>query len=201
MKKPKMILATNNQHKKNELEQILENVVIQTPDELGIDFFCEETGSSFLENSLLKAKTLFKLTGNPVLADDSGLCVDFLNGEPGIYSSRYGMKNGIELNSSERNAFLLKNMEAARGAKERSAAFVCCMSLILDDYRIFTVQETMKGYISEKPAGGGGFGYDPIFFLPEYNKTVAEISDKQKNSISHRGRAALRIASLIGAIK
>lgn len=198
MNKPIILLATNNKHKKMELQLIMKNIIIQTPDEIGVDFDCDETGTTFLENSLLKAKTLYKITQRPVIADDSGLCVKGLNGAPGIYSARYGMReDGIELESSERNNFLLENMKHLNGSAEREAVFVCCMSAIIDDYRCFTSQETMRGYISETPAGCGGFGYDPIFFLPEYGKAVAELDENEKNKISHRGKAAKRLSALL----
>lgn len=198
MNKPEFLLATNNRHKKIELQEIINDIKIVTPDELGIEFDCDETGKSFLENSLLKAKTLYAITQKPVIADDSGLCVEGLGGEPGIFSSRYGMgSDGIELESEERNQYLLSNMKNLKAQKDRSAAFVCCMSVIIDNYRIYTVQETMQGFIADKPAGCGGFGYDPVFFLPEYSKTVAELDENEKNKISHRGRAAQRLALLL----
>jgi XTP/dITP diphosphohydrolase len=198
MNKPEFLLATNNQHKKIELQQILTGISLRTPDELGIDFDCDETGSTFLENSVLKARTLFELTGKPVIADDSGLCVAGLKGAPGIYSARYGSpEGGPDLESSERNSFLLKNMMHLRGAENREAVFVCCMSAFIDSYRVYTVQETIKGYITEEPYGAGGFGYDPVFYLPEYGKTVAELSDSEKNKISHRGRAAAILGRLL----
>ncbi len=192
------LLATNNEHKRFELQNILTGITLKTPAEEGIDFDCDETGSTFLENSMLKARTLYELTGKPVIADDSGLCVKGLDGEPGIYSARYGSpEGGPDLESPERNAFLLKNMEGLIGAEQRAATFVCCMSAIINDYRIYTVQETMEGYIAEKPYGAGGFGYDPVFFLPEYNKTVAELPEGEKNKISHRGRAARQLEKLL----
>ena len=197
MIKPTFLLATNNQHKKQELQQIMKNISLVTPGELGIEFDCDETGSTFLENSMLKAQTLFKLTGKPVIADDSGLCVDGLDGAPGIYSSRYGSNGGPELESPERNNYLLSNMKALKGAEKRSAAFVCCMSAIIDEYRCYSVQERMRGYITDEPFGAGGFGYDPVFFLPQYNKTVAELSDAEKNAVSHRGQAAARLDLLL----
>ncbi|MDC7226863.1 MAG: RdgB/HAM1 family non-canonical purine NTP pyrophosphatase [Spirochaetales bacterium] len=198
MSKPTFLLATNNQHKKHELQQIMSGINLVTPDELGIEFDCDETGKTFLENSVLKAQTLFSLAGKPVIADDSGLCVEGLEGAPGIFSARFGSpEHGPDLESPERNTFLLKSMSGVRGPEERTATFVCCMSAILDQYRIYTVQETMKGYIADEPYGKGGFGYDPVFFLPGEGKTVAELSDAEKNLISHRGRAAMRLNNLL----
>ena len=198
MSKPIFLLATNNKHKKQELQQILTAVELKTPDEIGVDFDCDETGKTFLENSMLKARTLYELTGKPVIADDSGLCVEALNDGPGIYSARYGSpEGGPDLESSERNAFLLKNLSGFKGAEQRKAFFVCCMTAIIDEYRVYTVQETMNGSIAEIPYGQGGFGYDPVFFLAEYGKTVAELPENEKNRISHRGRAAERLERLL----
>ena len=193
------LLATNNRHKKLELEKIMSGVSLKTPEEIGIDFDCDETGETFLENSMLKARTLYSLARKPVIADDSGLCVAGLGGAPGIYSARYGSaEGGPELESGERNNFLLSNMKALTGPEERKAFFVCCMTAILDDYRIYTVQETMNGFIAVEPYGEGGFGYDPVFFLPERGMTVAQLPENEKNMISHRARAASRLALLIG---
>ena len=155
-------------------------------------------GATFLENSLLKARSLFELTGKPVISDDSGLCVKGLDDAPGIYSARYGSpEGGPDLESHERNSFLLSNMKHLKGAAAREAVFVCCMTAILDDYRVYTIQETMEGHITDEPAGCGGFGYDPVFFLEQYGKTVAELGDGEKNKISHRGRAAERLADYL----
>jgi XTP/dITP diphosphohydrolase len=190
-----ILLATNNRHKLHELTSILQGHTLVGPESRGIEFEHEETGSSYLENAVGKARTLFELARGPVLADDSGLSVAALNGEPGIYSSRYGMtEGGIELPADERNRYLLSNLE---GIGDRRAFFVCCMVLLLDDYRLFVAQETLPGTITETPAGSGGFGYDPVFFLPERGMTVAEIDEAEKNRISHRGRAGRRIRAIL----
>lgn len=174
---------------------------INIPKDLGIDFEVEETGETYLENALLKAHALFKRTkGQAVISDDSGLSVPAIGGAPGLYSARYGSKeSGSNLSSQERNALLLKKTSHLTG-EERRAFFVCCMVLILDTYRIFTVQETFCGYLTTSPRGTGGFGYDPIFFLPEYQCSVAEITADEKNAISHRGRAGKRIKHLLDHI-
>lgn len=190
-----LVLATGNPHKKEEIRDILPKNEILIPADLGIDFDFEETGSSFLENSLGKALALFKLIQKPVLADDSGLCVDALKGAPGIYSARFGAPpGGPDLESPERNALLLKTMT---GLANRTAFFVCAMVLVLDEYRIFTVQETIQGEILTQPLGTGGFGYDPLFYIPALGKTMAELSAEEKNSLSHRGRAGKRMAALL----
>ena len=193
------LLATNNNHKKEELQQIMTGIVIKTPSDIGLNFDCDETGSTFLENSMLKARTLFEISGKPVIADDSGLCVAGLDGAPGIYSARYGSKDGEpDLSSEERNRLLLHNMADLKTDDQRAAFFVCCMTAIIDEYRVYTVQETMNGYIARESYGRGGFGYDPVFYLPERGMTVAELPENEKNMISHRGRAAAKLGLLLG---
>jgi len=189
-----IIIATGNRHKLIELQDILKNHTLLLPKDIGIDFNFEETGDSFLENSKGKAYSLFNQINRPVLADDSGLSVNALNGEPGIYSARYGSTGGIELEAKARNLYLLNKL---KGKEDLSAKFICCMTLILDSNRFFIVQESMKGEITREFAGINGFGYDPVFYLPEYGKTVAELPEKEKNRISHRGKAGYKIAGLL----
>jgi XTP/dITP diphosphohydrolase len=190
-----IVLASGNAHKKMELEKIFSSHILLLPSELGIQFDCEETGQTFLENALLKAETLYKLVKRPVLSDDSGLCVNALNGAPGIYSARYGsVEGGPQLNDAERNNLLLSQLERAA---DREASFVCCMVLMADPYRVFTVQESFPGSISKEPFGGGGFGYDPVFVEPESGKTVAALPEDVKNRISHRGRAGRRMNAVL----
>jgi XTP/dITP diphosphohydrolase len=193
-----VVLATGNAHKAKELQQILSPHRVLTPADLAIDFDCEETGTTYLANALLKGETLFKLTGRPVIADDSGISLPALKGAPGIYSARYGSDvHGRLLESDERNDFLIMNLQ---GKKDWSAFFVCSMVLILSEYRIYTVQETLEGRITDKKAGSGGFGYDPIFFLEEQGVTMAELTEDQKNSCSHRGRAGQKIKLLLDSL-
>ncbi len=195
----KILIATGNTHKLAELQNILKSHKLVSPADLHINFSFEETGSSFLENSMGKAFALYNLTKQPVLADDSGLNIPALNGEPGIYSARYGaQKDGTLLEASERNSYLLKKME---GITDRRAFFTCCMTLVLSPYRFFTVQETMEGFITHTPSGIHGFGYDPIFRVNGSEKTAAELSETEKNRISHRGKAGQRMAVLLEAIK
>ncbi|MBL7006518.1 MAG: RdgB/HAM1 family non-canonical purine NTP pyrophosphatase [Spirochaetia bacterium] len=191
-----IILATGNRHKKRELSQIISSHDFLLPDDIGISFHHEETADTFLGNSLGKAQALFAACGKPVLADDSGLVIPALHGgEPGIYSARYGSEeSGHNLSDTERNLYLLQNM---RSISDRSAFFVCCMAFMLDEYRVFTIQETFHGKIISKMQGTGGFGYDPIFYIPELGKTAAQLSESEKNSISHRGKAGMRMAALI----
>ncbi|GHV71833.1 non-canonical purine NTP pyrophosphatase [Spirochaetia bacterium] len=186
--------ATGNLHKKQELAAILSGHIIKIPAENGIDFDPEETGSTFFENALLKARCLYRLTGEPVIADDSGLCVDALDGRPGIYSARYGSSGEKKLDSRQRNRLLLGEME---GKENRSARFVCSMVLLLSEDQFYAVQETLEGEIILKERGGGGFGYDPILLIPGLDRTVAELSEEEKNSLSHRGKAGKAIAKLL----
>ena len=146
----------------------------------------------------MKAKTLYRISGIPVLADDSGLSVLCLDGAPGIYSARYGSSdvNG-KLSDFDRNAYLLKKME---GSADRRAFFVCCLVLMLDEYRYFTVQETFPGIIAEEPRGTNAFGYDPVFYVSDRGKMLAELSPAVKNSISHRGKAGTVMAGLLSVL-
>jgi len=190
--------ATNNAHKKKELEAVL-GTKLQIPAECGIAFNPEETGMTFCENALLKARELKKLTGqnDPVIADDSGLCVDALDGRPGVFSARYGETNGRKLSSGEQNLLLLNELN---NIQKRSARFVCAMVLLFDYDRFFIVQETLEGEIvksADFARGDGGFGYDPVFLLQESGRTLAELSAEEKNSISHRGKAGKQIAAIL----
>jgi XTP/dITP diphosphohydrolase len=184
-------LATNNAHKIAELEGILTGHILKTAD---FPYSApEETGKSFAENALIKARSLYELVRAPVLADDSGLCVDALNGAPGIYSARYGSAGGAALSDTQRNSLLLSELG---GTTQRSARFVCAMALLLSADRFFLVQETLEGCILDAPRGGCGFGYDPIVYLPSLKRTVAELSASEKNLLSHRAKAGRAIAAL-----
>ncbi|WP_304221972.1 RdgB/HAM1 family non-canonical purine NTP pyrophosphatase [Gracilinema caldarium] len=187
-------LATNNDHKKRELEAIFSDYTLRTPASAGLVFDPEETGRSFIENTLLKARALFDLVHEPVIADDSGLCVDALDGRPGIYSARYGSTDGKKLESWERNQLLLKELEEAT---DRKARFVCSMVALFSHDRFYVVQETLEGEIIRESRGTGGFGYDPILYLPDRGCTVAELSEEEKNRISHRGKAGRALARLL----
>ena len=190
-----LLLASNNPNKARELQRIMTAAAIVLPAERGITFDHEETGSTYLENALGKALRLFQDTGIPTLADDSGLAVDALDGRPGVYSARFGARElGRSLNDEERIEYLLSLLA---GCENRSAVFVCCMVLILDRNRVYTVQESLEGQIARRPSGTGGFGYDPVFYLPEHQRTTAELSDHEKDAVSHRGRASRLIATLL----
>jgi len=187
-------LASGNRHKQEEFAAILEEHRISLPADAGIHFDPEETGSTFLENALLKARVLYEQVQCPVIADDSGLCIDALGGKPGIYSARYGMKDGVLLDAAERNQLVLQQME---GIEHRSCRFVCCIAVMLDAHRFFTVQETCEGVITTSERGDHGFGYDPIVYLPEIGKTVAELTAHEKNERSHRGKAGRLVAQFL----
>ncbi|MDR2149280.1 MAG: RdgB/HAM1 family non-canonical purine NTP pyrophosphatase [Spirochaetaceae bacterium] len=181
-------LATGNRHKKAEFAGIFSQHTLKIPADEGIAFDPVETGKSFIDNALIKAQYLFSIVKTPVIADDSGLCVDALDGRPGIYSARYGNETtGRTLNDHERNMLLL---QALQDKQCRSAHFVCAMVLFLGNDRLYAVQETLEGEILREEQGQGGFGYDTLVYLPDRKCTVASLSKEEKNRISHRGKAA-----------
>lgn len=180
----KIIAATKNKNKLREFGEILKGFEIVSQEEAGVDIDVEETGTTFEENSLLKAKAIFEATGTMAIADDSGLCVDALDGEPGVYSARYG---GEGYDDSGRVGLLLKKMQDVPEEK-RTARFVCAITLV-GEKGIITARGECEGKIAYVPKGKNGFGYDPVFFVEQFGKTMAQISPEQKNSISHRGKA------------
>ncbi len=188
----KLIFATGNENKMREIREILDGkgFEILSMKEAGIDIDVEENGSTFSENALIKARAICKASGELVLADDSGLEIDALGGEPGIYSARY---MGHDTSYTVKNNNLIERLEGVPDEK-RTARFVCAMAAVFPDGREEVVVGTMEGRIGYEIAGENGFGYDPIFYLPEYGKTSAEISPEEKNAISHRGKALRAIA-------
>ena len=182
----KVILASKNPHKLTELSVILSQhgFEIALESEYGLDIDVDETGTTFEENSLLKAEAVMKASGLPVLADDSGLMVDALDGAPGVYSARYGHKSS----DGERTAFLLENMKDVPDEK-RTAKFVCVITCLWPDGRKIVARGECPGVITREVHGENGFGYDPVFYLPELGMTYAELPSEQKNAISHRARA------------
>lgn len=182
----KVILASKNQHKLTELSAILSQLgfEIALESEYGLDIDVEETGTTFEENSFLKADAVMKASGLPVLADDSGLMVDALDGAPGVYSARYGHK----ASDKERTAYLLENMKDVP-EERRGAKFVCVITCLFPDGRKIVARGECPGVIASAPHGENGFGYDPVFYLPELGMTYAELPSEQKNAISHRARA------------
>lgn len=193
----KIYLASGNEHKKDEFVQILSGIDIVLPKQENIEFDPEETGTSFFENAMLKARFLYKTVKQPVIADDSGLCIDYLNGMPGIYSARYGDENGCVLSFDQK---INKVLTELKNVQNRKAYFVCCIVLLLNEHRFYAVQEICEGYISKKAAGTNGFGYDPIFYVKEFGKTFAELSEDEKNKISHRGKALFSLKKIISGI-
>ena len=191
-----ILVASFNTHKIDELKPLFASHRLLSPTDLGYgEMEIEEDGSSYFENALIKAKALYSLAGMPTLADDSGLSIATLGGAPGIHSSRYGSKDGrSKLSTAERNALLLAEIE---GVKDRACAFYCCLVLMYGHDRFLSVQETCPGILAETPRGAGGFGYDPLVFLPELGKTVAELDPEQKNMVSHRGRASRTMNALL----
>ncbi len=184
----KVVLASKNQHKLVEIRKILEKLDIQLvlESEVGVDIEVEETGSTFEENSLLKAEAVMKATGLPALADDSGIAVDALNGEPGIYSARYGFDESLD--DWGRLQLLLKNTEQVPDG-ERQAQFVCVITLVTPEGEVIQARGEVHGELLRAPAGENGFGYDPIFYYPPLGKTLAEVSPEEKNQVSHRAKA------------
>ena len=181
------VLASNNEHKLREFQEIFATLGLEviSLQQAGVDVDPEEDGITFAENAMIKARAVYKLCKLPTVSDDSGLCVDILNGEPGVYSARYG----DQPNDAARRAYLFRKLENV-SKENRSAHFTSAIACILNDEISFTVEGYCHGYIAEKEAGDGGFGYDCMFCPIEYNgKTFSEIMPEEKNAISHRGRA------------
>ncbi len=186
-----LVLASNNEHKFAEFSRLFPAVRLLLPRDIGVQLDFDENGATFFENARGKALALFAATARPVLADDSGLCVHALGGKPGVLSNRFGAgPDGKSLETAKRNAYLLDKLT---GLTDRSAFFVCCLVLVQEEDRFVVVQETVHGTITEEPRGTNGFGYDPLFLLPRLGRTLAELSDEQKDAVSHRGRAARKV--------
>ena len=180
----KLLVASNNAHKLKEIRQILgDRFEVLSLSDVGLSVDVEETGSTFEENALIKAKAVYELSGMYALSDDSGLCVDFLGGAPGVYSARY---SGEEATDVKNNELLLENM---RDADDRTAKFVSSVVLYFGDNNYICGYGESSGKILGSGKGKNGFGYDPLFLSDELNKTFAEASDEEKNSVSHRKRA------------
>ena len=184
----KVVLASKNRHKLVEISKITEKfdmeLVLQS--DLGVDIDVEETGTTFEENSFIKAEAVMKATGLPALADDSGIAVDALNGEPGIYSARYGFDESLD--DWGRLELLLKNTEHVPDG-QRQAQFVCVIPMVTPDGQTIQARGEIHGELTREPAGENGFGYDPIFYYPPLGKTTAELEPEEKNAVSHRGNA------------
>lgn len=181
----KLVLASKNKKKLIEMNAILSQLGVEvcSEAEAGVDLEVEETGTTFEENSLLKAKAVMEASGMPAIADDSGLCVDALNGAPGVYSARYG---GPGLDDAGRTRLLLENM---RGQTPRTCRFVSVITCCFPNGDVISARGECEGTVAFAPMGEGGFGYDPVFFVPGLKKTFAQLSPEEKNSMSHRGKA------------
>ena len=184
----KVVLASKNPHKLVEISQITDKFGMELvlESQLGVDIDVEETGSTFEENSFLKAEAVMKATGLPALADDSGICVDALGGEPGIYSARYGFDDSLD--DFGRLQLLLKNTENVPDG-QRQAQFVCVITFVTPDGKVIQARGEVHGELLRAPFGEGGFGYDPIFYYPPFGKSLAQVSPAEKNSVSHRANA------------
>ena len=184
----KVVLASKNPHKLVEIRQITDKfgfeLVLQS--ELGVDLDVEETGTTFEENSYIKAETVMKATGLPAIADDSGIAVDALNGEPGIYSARYGFDDTLD--DHGRMMLLLKNTEHVPDG-QRQAKFVCVITFVTPNGMTIQARGEIHGELTREPRGENGFGYDPIFYYPPMGMTTAELPSEIKNQVSHRGNA------------
>ena len=190
-----MIFATGNMGKMKEIKAILGDIgeEIVSMKEAGIDMDIVEDGSTFEENAIIKAKAVMERTGKLALADDSGLEIDALNKEPGIYSARYmGEDTPYEI----KNSNLIERMKGVKG-KDRSARFVCVIAAAFPDGEIITTRGTIEGVIAEEPAGENGFGYDPIVYVPEYGMTTGQMDPDAKNAISHRGKALTAMKKIL----
>jgi XTP/dITP diphosphohydrolase len=194
----KLILATTNKDKAREIAEILEGTpfVVTTMKEEGFDPDIVEDGKTFEENALIKARTVHALAkGAYVMADDSGLCIDALDGAPGIYSARFCGEDSTYPEKFAKIFEMLKDVPE----EKRTAKFVCSIAVVRPDGSEFTVRGEICGVLHEKPMGDGGFGYDPIFYVPEFGMTTAQMTKEQKNSISHRGKASRAMAEKLKA--
>lgn len=186
----KLIIASNNERKIREIKKILEPLGfdILSQKEANINIEVEEMGNTYEENAILKAEAIHNITKTAVLSDDSGLSIDYFDGAPGLYSARFKP----ELSSKDTNEYILNEMRNVKD-EERIAYFVCCICFINDNGEKIIVEEKCNGKIAYEAKGDNGFGYDPIFYLEEYGKTMAEISEEEKNKISHKGKALQKL--------
>lgn len=190
----RFVLASNNAGKLREMREMLSalDIEVVSQSEAGLEIDVEETGTTFAENAMLKAKAACEALNIPAIADDSGLMVEALDGAPGVYSARYGSVNGEKLCDSERNGLLIKNLS---GIENRSAKFVSSIACVFPNGETVTAEGYCHGVIIDTPRGENGFGYDPIFYIPELSATMAELSSEDKNKISHRGNAVREFAA------
>ncbi len=183
----KIIFATSNEGKMKEIREILNGLDVEllSIKDAGINPDIEENGTTFEENAIIKAKAVLELTGEIVLADDSGLEVDYMNKEPGVYSARF---MGEDTSYDIKNQYIIDQLKAA-SEEERTARFVCVIACAFPSGEVITKRATIEGFINHTISGENGFGYDPIFYVPQYQCTTAQMESDQKNEISHRGKA------------
>lgn len=193
-KKVKLYFASNNEHKKAEMERLIKTVDLILPGEMGLNFNPVENGNSFFENALIKAKSLYSMVKAPVLADDSGLVLDYYTDLLGIHTSRFGKDMNEKITSKEQCLLLLDKMKAV---ENRAAHFVCNLILYMGPDRFYSIQETVNGNIAQNMKGTDGFGYDPIFIVEKTGKTASELKPEEKDLFSHRGKAARKLLKLI----
>lgn len=194
----KLLIATNNPHKLDEYQEILADLPFKfdltSPARAGLSLDPAETGTTFIENAIIKAEAFAQASGLLTMADDSGLEVDALNGEPGVYSARYG--DTAKDDHVGRYQLLLRKLADVPWEK-RTARFRCVIALATPTKLLGTVTDTVEGYIAYEPRGEGGFGYDPVFFVPELDRTLAQLSSAEKHRLSHRGRAARQLVKFL----
>ena len=190
----KLIIASNNAHKLTEMKAILSPFFddVQSMREAGIEHETVEDGTTFMENAVKKARELAEISGHAAIADDSGICVDALDGAPGIYSARF---SGVHGDDKANNRLLLQKLQ---GVENRAAHYTCAIALCWPDGKMLTAEDYFYGEIGQEEKGTNGFGYDPLFFLPEYGCTSAQISPEEKNRISHRSHALHKLLEELG---
>ena len=195
----KLLIATGNAGKTAEIKAIFTGIYdeVASLKDIGLILNTVEDGETFEENALKKAREAFDATGLDTLADDSGLCVDALYGHPGVRSARYAGENATDVENYQK---LLAEMAGVEN-DERTARFVCTVALVRKDKPDMMTQGKCEGIITQKPSGKGGFGYDPCFFVPEYGRTMAELSADEKNAISHRGKALEKLKVILAKEK
>lgn len=191
----KLVFATGNQGKMKEIREILADMDLEilSMKEAGVNLDIQEDGTTFEENAVIKAKAVQEATGELTLADDSGLEIDYLNGEPGVYSARY---LGEDTSYRIKNANLIQRLEGVP-MEQRTARFVCVIAAAFPDGRVETARATIEGVIGYEERGENGFGYDPIFYVPEFHCSTAELSPEQKNAVSHRGKALRQMKEIL----
>lgn len=194
----KLYFASSNEHKKEEMSRLLGGFSLTLPKEEGISFSPSESASDYIGNALIKARCLYEIVHEPVLADDSGLEVAALGGAPGIHTSRFGCTEKHHLSSKEQYMLLLEKLE---GEKMRDAHFICALVLYLSPERIYIIQEKCEGEITLSPYGDGGFGYDPVFIVKEAGRSAAALQSYEKDLYSHRGKAARAMKKLLEDMK